>query len=126
MMSARLTGVCLITEDVRRLASFYASVLRQEGEGDDHYFYFQVGEVLLSIFPRQSMEGMAPGSTAGAGTGGWVLELTVEDVDAEYARLTALGVDFVKPLRTEPWGARSFWFRDPDGNVVDFLVPPRS
>ena len=123
-MSHRLSGVCLVTDDVGRLASFYESVLQLAGQGDDQYAYFQVGTVLLSIFSTLGMEGMAPGSTAGAGTGRWAVEIEVEDVDAEYARLTSLGVDFVKPLRTEPWGARSFWFRDPDGNVVDFLTPP--
>jgi hypothetical protein len=29
-------------------------------------------------------------------------------------------MEFVKPLQTHPWGARSFRFREPDGNLVDF------
>ncbi len=32
----------------------------------------------------------------------------VEDVDAEYERLKPLGVVFVKPPQTHPWGSRSF------------------
>jgi catechol 2,3-dioxygenase-like lactoylglutathione lyase family enzyme len=46
----------------------------------------------------------------------------VEDVDAEYERLKALDVEFVMLPTTHPWGARSFWFRDPDGNIVDFFA----
>ena len=46
----------------------------------------------------------------------------MEDVDAEYERLKALDVEFVMLPTTHPWGARSFWFRDPDGNVVDFFA----
>jgi catechol 2,3-dioxygenase-like lactoylglutathione lyase family enzyme len=53
------------------------------------------------------------------GTGGFTLGLQVDDVDAEHARLVALGVPIVKPPETYPWGARSVWFRDPDGNLVD-------
>ena len=38
----------------------------------------------------------------------------VSGVDAEYNRLTGLGVD-VGELRDFPWGERKFFFRDPDG-----------
>ena len=30
------------------------------------------------------------------------------------------GVEFVQPLRTEPWGARTFIVGDPDGNLILF------
>mgnify|MGYP005846229299 CR=1 FL=1 len=122
-MSHKLTGVCLITDDVGRLASFYRSVLQLDGEGDDQYFYFQTDTVQLSIFSAQSMKSMAPGSMRNSGTGRCTLEFQVEDVDAEYDRLTTLGVVFVKPPTTHPWGLRAVWFRDPDGNVIDFYAP---
>jgi NAD(P)-dependent dehydrogenase (short-subunit alcohol dehydrogenase family) len=32
----------------------------------------------------------------------------------------AAGVEFVQPLRSEPWGARTFVVRDPDGNLLLF------
>jgi len=28
----------------------------------------------------------------------------------------------VKPPTTQPWGTRSVYFRDPDGNLVDFFA----
>ena len=28
----------------------------------------------------------------------------------------------VKPPTTQPWGRRSVWFRDPDGNIVNFYA----
>ena len=34
----------------------------------------------------------------------------------------AENVEFVMLPTTHPWGARSFWFRDPDGNIVDFFA----
>ncbi len=33
------------------------------------------------------------------------------------------GVDFFQPLRQEPWGARTFIVRDPDGNLLLFAGP---
>ena len=57
------------------------------------------------------------GKCEGALIGGYL-------VDAEYERLKALGVEFVKLPKTHPWGSRSFWFRDLDGNIVDFVCVP--
>jgi catechol 2,3-dioxygenase-like lactoylglutathione lyase family enzyme len=37
-------------------------------------------------------------------------------------RLLTEGVEIVKPPTTQPWGRRSVWFRDPDGNVVSFYA----
>jgi catechol 2,3-dioxygenase-like lactoylglutathione lyase family enzyme len=30
---------------------------------------------------------------------------------------------WVKGPTTQPWGTRSIYFRDPDGNLVDFFAP---
>jgi len=49
----------------------------------------------------------------------------VDDVDAEYARLRHLVKIWIKPPMNQPWGTRSMYFRDPDGNLVDFWAPAR-
>ena len=74
----------------------------------------------MTLFSSLGMEEMAPGSMLGVGYGGLTLEFQVEDVDQETARLTSLHVPLVKPPLTYPWGRRSAWFRDPDGNILNF------
>jgi uncharacterized glyoxalase superfamily protein PhnB len=44
----------------------------------------------------------------------------VEDVDAEYARLNALGLANLGAPTDKPWGVRSFMIRDPAENLVSF------
>jgi uncharacterized glyoxalase superfamily protein PhnB len=46
------------------------------------------------------------------------LWLHVRDVDAEYARLAAAGVETVEAPVTEPWGLREARIRDPDGLLL--------
>jgi catechol 2,3-dioxygenase-like lactoylglutathione lyase family enzyme len=46
------------------------------------------------------------------------------DVDAWYDFLTAHGVPVEKPPRTHRDGARSFYCRDPEGNVVQMIYHP--
>jgi uncharacterized glyoxalase superfamily protein PhnB len=116
----KFAGVCLITNRVRALAEFYEKALRAKAEGDDTHMSLSVGNTDLAIFSSEGMEGMAPGSTRGTGHGGVTIGFTVEDVDAEYERLQALGAEFLMPPTTHPWGWRSFFFRDMDGNIVVF------
>jgi len=119
----RFHGICLITRDVARLRAFYRDVLELEPEGDGAFCAFPTPGAGLSIYSVEGTEAMAPGLTEGAGTGSYTLEFEVGDVDAEHARLLALGVPIVKPPETYPWGRRAVWFRDPDGNIINFDMP---
>ena len=121
-LTMRLVELCLITKDVPALAQFYTKVLGVQAVGDETHMALSTEGAALAIFSVQGMESMAPGSMRGAGHGSFTMAFEVDDVDAEYARMQALGVEFVKPPQTHPWGARSFWFRDPDGNIVDFVT----
>jgi catechol 2,3-dioxygenase-like lactoylglutathione lyase family enzyme len=52
------------------------------------------------------------------------LVLTVDDVDAAYARLRARGVAFAgAPANRDAWGIRVAHFRDPDGNLLEVFSP---
>jgi len=65
------------------------------------------------------MEAIALRPTRDAGTGGVTAGVQVSDVDTEYERLKMLGVAIIKKPATYPWGARSFWFKDPEGIIID-------
>ena len=115
-------GICLVTDDVPALAAFYTRVLGVEAEGDDVHVELHTEGAGITIFSTEGMESMAPQSMRGAGSGSVIAAFRVEDVDTEYERLKILDVEFVKLPATHPWGARSVWFRDPDGNIVNFFA----
>jgi catechol 2,3-dioxygenase-like lactoylglutathione lyase family enzyme len=50
----------------------------------------------------------------------FTIEFQVETVDREYERLRQMAVPIVNPPTSYPWGRRAVWFRDPDGNIVNF------
>lgn len=115
-------GICLITQDVLTLAKFYEKILCVHANGDAVHMELSMKKTGLTIFSMEGMEDMAPDSTLGLGTGNVILGFEVDDVDAEYERMKELHVKFVMLPTTHPWGRRSFWFRDPDGNIVDFYT----
>ncbi len=46
-----------------------------------------------------------------------LLAAGVEDVDAAYQMLIAKGVRFLRPPTDQPWGLRTAYFADPEGNL---------
>jgi catechol 2,3-dioxygenase-like lactoylglutathione lyase family enzyme len=48
--------------------------------------------------------------------------IEVEDVEAEYKRIKALGVPIAIELRDEPWGDRHFAIADPNGIGIDVVT----
>lgn len=52
--------------------------------------------------------------------------MTVEsaaEIKQLFLQYQMAGVDFFRPLKQEPWGARNFIVRDPDGNLLLFAAP---
>lgn len=48
---------------------------------------------------------------------------THEEIKQLFLEFQAAGVTFFKTLRKEPWGARNFIVKDPDGNLLLFAGP---
>ncbi|MDQ7096714.1 VOC family protein [Desulfosporosinus sp. PR] len=119
----RLTHSCIITNEVKKLSEFYEKVLQIKAEtSGDEYAEFPTDCGILSIFSFSLQESLAKGSSLPGSNRNLILEFNVANVDDEYMRLEKLGVEFVKPLTTQPWGNRSFYFQDPDGNMLNFYT----
>jgi len=123
----RLINTCLITSNVDQLVSFYERVLALKANRPaDNYAEFRTGVGVLAIFSAEAQEKYIPGSATAGSNKTVILEFSVTDVDHEYARLQGLVRTWIKPPSTQPWGTRSIYFRDPDGNLVDFYAPVKA
>ncbi|MEM1262964.1 MAG: VOC family protein [Pseudomonadota bacterium] len=54
---------------------------------------------------------------------GLILNFEVDDVDAEFERLSAAGVPILKSLTDEAFGQRHFITHDPNGVIIDVIRP---
>ena len=55
-----------------------------------------------------------------------LLAAGVEDVDAAYQTLSAKGVRFLRPPTDQPWGLRTAYFADPEGNLWEINQPVKA
>jgi predicted enzyme related to lactoylglutathione lyase len=109
----------IVTDDVEQLAAFYARLVGVPVTLNAYYVEVHAGPMSVGFSKRRYTEYHR--SCPGAATSGaeFILDFLVDDVDAEYERIKALGVDWVLPPTTQPWGNRNMIFRDPEGNLIN-------
>ena len=107
----KLGEVSLLTNDVPRLAAFYKSLLDVENGSDD-----AVHQTILADEPMLTV--YHDGTVKTGNSQRMCVAFTVDDIDAAFARVRALGATVLEPPTRRPWGAVNMSFLDPDGNAV--------
>ena len=108
----KLRATCLQTHNAPEMVAFYTKVFGHEPFVDGGVD-FQFREEQLTVFKLDEGDGSA--------TTGVAMVYAADDVDADYARLNALGLCNLGPPTDKPWGVRSFVVNDPDGNAVSLM-----
>jgi catechol 2,3-dioxygenase-like lactoylglutathione lyase family enzyme len=98
--------------------------------GDDTWTGFLLGGVLLALFPLSDLTAeAAPGDTVATGWSGVTLACAVdtrEEVDTTFAKAVAAGATPVADATDRPWGGRSSFVADPEGNRWEITWSPRA
>lgn len=114
----------IITDDLDRMVAFYEQLTGTTAQRPAPVFAEIVTPTAtLAIGSTATVPLFAPDSAEAASNHSAILEFLVDDVDAEYTRLSGLGLEFVAEPRTMPWGNRVFFLRDPDGNLIGVFTP---
>jgi catechol 2,3-dioxygenase-like lactoylglutathione lyase family enzyme len=113
----------IVTDKVQESKEFYVTLfgcnVLYEGEGG-WFVLLKLGDGELG-FMKPNLESQAPiFRRPFQGQGVWLV-VDVPNVDAEYQRLTTLGIPIELTLRDEPWGDRHFVIIDPNGIGVDIV-----
>lgn len=108
--------LALFVTDVDRSVDFYCRVfgMRVEWRPDPENAYLTSGTDNLAIHHG------SVGKKTNLDHFGFIVP-TPADVDAWEARVRELGYQPYAPARTHRDGARSFYFPDPDGHVIQIL-----
>src|SRR5512142_1039623 len=113
----------LFARDMAAMRQFYGTVLGLPvlHELGPKWIAYRVGPTTLALTERGLMfEDPAP--PRGALSAQLAFRVPVDAVDECAAELTAAGVTLVSPPTDQPWGHRTLFFRDPDGNVLEIFA----
>ena len=122
----KLDGFGIFVEDMPAMVRFYRDVLGfgiREDENASNVYLEKDGTLFL-LFRRRDFEkmtnrtfGYAPGVN-----GHYDIALSVSDyvaVDAAFREVVAKGARPVMEPTTEPWGQRTCYVADPEGNLIE-------
>ena len=122
----RLDGFGLLVEDMGRMIRFYRDVLGfeiREAEDTSNVYLVKDGTLFL-LYGRRDFERMTGRryEYVKGLNGHFELALYVDtfaEVDAAYADAVAKGAAPVLAPTTEPWGQRTCYIADPEGNLIE-------
>lgn len=121
-----LDGFGLMVKDMPTMVRFYRDVLDfeiQEDENTQNVYLIKNG-TLFMLYERRNFENLTHRryEYAKGLNGHSELALYVDtfaEVDACYERVVAKGAAPVLPPEDEPWGQRTCYIADPEGNLIE-------
>lgn len=114
----RVGEVCLLTSDVIRLSNFYKTLFEIDNGSNDAVHQFILSEGTTLTVYNDGVERKSNSHNI-------CIAFTVDDVDIEFERVKALGIEIVSPPTISPWGAKNMRFLDPDGNLITVRCFPK-
>lgn len=109
----------LMTTDVAATTAFYRQHFGFEATFETQW-YVSLRRDRWELAVLDSGHETVPAAYRGRAAGGMLLNLEVDDVDAEWERLRNLEV--LLPVRTEEFGQRHFILAGPDGVLIDVIT----
>lgn len=119
----KFASIRLIAADVRAMVGFYEMVTGRTAEWLAPVFAeIVMPGATIAIGAAETVSLFREGSAEPAANRTAIVELMVDDVDAEFARLKDRA-ELVHEPKLLPWGNRSAQFRDPEGTMVSLFTP---
>ena len=127
-MKPQIDAIGYLTSDIVRMKDFFVKVLGFEiiFEMEGNYVEFAQKGTRFALSHHEVMEKATDDKSYLQPKSGQVLELMfrcddVADVDQSYANIVAKGAKPVKEPADMPWGQRTAFFADPDGNIHELF-----
>jgi lactoylglutathione lyase len=121
-MFSKIGAAVLFVQDLDKCVAFYRDTLGlQIAMTDEVSAAFKMADHDFAILKVSEAVEMTSEAAVLPQSGSRVMLCAdVEDVDAAYKTLTEKGVTFIRPPMDKPWGYRTAYFADPEGNVWEF------
>jgi catechol-2,3-dioxygenase len=126
MKFIKIKETCLYVHDLELAKQFYHGILELPiiNHEDGKHIFFRLGtSVLLCFNPEDSKMKLSPPAHFGGGRQHMAFEVPLTDYETAKEELTAKGIKVTEEV-TWKSGAKSFYFEDLEGNVLE-IVPDK-
>lgn len=108
----KLCGVCIMTNDVKKLCDFYSLVFEKMPQGSEVHKTFD--DEQLAIWKPGQLDQIRNPSIS--------IMYYVKDVMTLYKRLKSYEhLKHISQPEIKPWGVKALKLNDPDGNEINLL-----
>lgn len=122
----RLDGFGILVNDMKKMIRFYRDVLGfeiKESEDTENVYLVKDGTLFL-LYGRKDFEKMTSTKYeyVKGPNGHFEIALyvdTFEEVDLEFNKAVEKGASIILKPITEPWGQRTCYIADPEGNLIE-------
>jgi uncharacterized protein len=134
-MEPRITVLTLGVDDLERSLTFYRDglglptegIIGTEFEGGDVVFFHVNQEMILALYPRQSISKDSTLAVTAPSPTDFTIGhnvASIEEVDKLIEQARAAGAIIPDPPRDRAWGGYSGHFQDPDGHLWEIVWNP--
>jgi predicted enzyme related to lactoylglutathione lyase len=112
----RVFRIAVPARDIARARFFYEAVLAMDADDTvPSRLYFHCDDVIVAVIDW-TVDGRGEFRPTPDN-----LYFAVDDLEAVFARAVAAGADITSSIEVRPWGERSFYCSDIDGNRLCFV-----
>lgn len=128
-MRQKINIITLGVADLAKSLDFYENGLgwKKSAMSQDDIAFFQMGGIVLSLYPREKLAEDVTIDTEGSGFSGVTIAYNAKsegEVDEVLQKVEKLGATIVKKAQKVFWGGYSGYFRDPDGHLFEVAYNP--
>lgn len=119
----KIKETCLYARDLDKAKSFYHGVLGLDviNYAEGKHLFLRAGESVLLIFnPDDSKSKVSPPAHFGGGRQHFAFEIRSAEYEQTKTEVERKGIDIIDEI-TWKSGKKSFYFNDPDGNVLEII-----
>jgi catechol 2,3-dioxygenase-like lactoylglutathione lyase family enzyme len=119
----RIKETCLYIRDLEKAKNFYHDVLGLPVIGylPTKHLFLRAGESVLLLFnPEDSKKKISPPGHFGGGKQHFAFEVPGKDYEVIKEEILRNGIEIIDEI-TWPSGKKSFYFNDPEENVLEIL-----
>lgn len=119
----KFASIRIIANNINSLVAFYEQVTGSRADWLAPVFAEIVTPAgTIAFGTAETVALFRAGSAEPAANRTIVIELQVDDIDADYARLKD-HVEIVHEPKLLPWGNKTFQLRDPEGTLIGLYMP---